>query len=179
MDVFLQDPVVDWVQSCTQKRLETKTKEHVSVEVSSLTSHSVIYNAEAEEDGIFGNDDEDGPSWEPARRVRNASRKLQGFNPIDIMLDDLEQNKVVSTSKSKSALEAILRGQIISPSKKGRSKDTRVTVCSPPFYSPERCSRSHLQNSNLEVADQVACLIDLALDPNVIGRQWQGLAMWL
>ena len=32
---------------------------------------------------------------------------------------------------------------------------------------------SHIAN------DVARCLIDIATDPNVIGRQWQGLSMWL
>jgi hypothetical protein len=32
---------------------------------------------------------------------------------------------------------------------------------------------------NLDVQQQVEVLIDLATDPNVLGRQWYGAAMWI
>ena len=74
MDVFIQDPIVDWVESCTSKRQEVGEDE--------------------DEDGA--GDGEGGArggavQWEPSRRIRNARRKLQGSNPIDIILDDLKQ----------------------------------------------------------------------------------------
>lgn len=32
---------------------------------------------------------------------------------------------------------------------------------------------------NLDVQQQVEVLVDLATDPNVLGRQWYGAAMWI
>ena len=34
----------------------------------------------------------DRPVWEPTRRIRNARRKLDGFNPAALLVDDLKQN---------------------------------------------------------------------------------------
>ena len=63
--------------------------------------------------------------------------------------------------KSLGALEGILRGQPGGGLVPVRSRDSK------------------LQGSTLGVADQVACLVDIATDPNVLGRQWIGLATWI
>jgi len=96
MDVFLQDPIVDWVESCASKRPS---------------------EGDEDDDGDSDDDGDDGagaaaeggggkrrgskgaaqaaaakrPLWEPVRRIRNARRKLEGVNPVDLLLDDLKQ----------------------------------------------------------------------------------------
>ena len=47
--------------------------------------------------------------WEPTWRIRNARRKLDGFNPVALLVDDLKQNPAVDKFNSLVALEAILR----------------------------------------------------------------------
>jgi len=47
--------------------------------------------------------------WEPTRRIRNARRKLDGFSPVALLVDDLKQIPVMDESNSLAALEAILR----------------------------------------------------------------------
>lgn len=186
MDVFLQDPIVDWVQSCNQKRGgTTKSKKFAP----SDASQTQVAGANDDDDLDDDNDDDAADdndrdaSWEPARRIRNASRKLNGYNPIDILLDDLQQNKFVGSNDSARALSDILRGQCVLSSgdesdAPGRGGNKAKAPQARP-YRPERCNRKELQEPVLEVADQVTCLIDIATDPNVIGRQWQGLALWL
>jgi len=51
----------------------------------------------------------DRPVWEPTRRIRNARRKLDGFNPVALLVFDLKQNPAVDKANSLAALEAILR----------------------------------------------------------------------
>jgi len=46
---------------------------------------------------------------EPTRRIRNARRKLDGFSPVALLVDDLKQNPAVGKFDSLAALEAILR----------------------------------------------------------------------
>jgi len=36
--------------------------------------------------------------FEPTRRIRNARRKLDGFNPAALLVDDLKQNPAVDKS---------------------------------------------------------------------------------
>jgi len=50
-----------------------------------------------------------GSMWEPTRRIRNARRKLDGFSPVALLVDDQKQNPAVDKYNSLAALEAILR----------------------------------------------------------------------
>lgn len=140
MDVFLQDPIVDWVQSCSKKREEV-----------------------GEEDGApeQGRKTKDTVIWEPRRRIRNAERKLNGFNPMDILIDDISKNNMCTKFNSHTALSGIIRGQAVGK------------------HVPERVKSAALQEEVLSITDQVTCLIDMATDPNILGRQYQGLATWV
>jgi len=51
----------------------------------------------------------DRPVWEPARRIRNARHKLDGFSPVALLVDDLKQNPAMDKFNSMAVLEAILR----------------------------------------------------------------------
>jgi DNA-dependent protein kinase catalytic subunit len=138
MDVFLQDPIIDWVASCAQKR----QKEEGDGEEETKTNKKTA-------------------TWEPWRRIKNARRKLNGYNPMEIMLDDLGQNPNVNREGSFTALERIVRG--------------KEAVKNP----PDRQHTAALQEEYLAVVDQVACLIDIATDQNVLARQWVGLCTWI
>jgi DNA-dependent protein kinase catalytic subunit len=144
MDIFLRDPIVDWVESCASKRPDD--------------------DDDAADDGSgSGSSSSAKAVWEPSRRIRNARRKLSGANPIAVLLDDLRQNPSVAANKSLPALERILRGEAGGG---GR-------------LAPARARLPRLQEATLSAADQVECLVDLAADPNVLGRQWVGLATWM
>ncbi|CAM9696819.1 unnamed protein product, partial [Phaeothamnion confervicola] len=101
-----------------------------------------------------------GPSLtvEAARKIVNARKKFAGFNPVGMFVDDLENNPNVRRYKSLAALRAIAAGSIAA----GRAR-----------AAPEHA------DGPLLVATQVRCLMDMATDPDVLGRQWVGLAMWL
>jgi len=146
MDIFLQDPIVDWLSACDKSRPKGDDDEDEEKE-----------------------DESGGVVWEPARRIRNAARKLHGANPMDVLVDDLRQNPAVAKFGSLRSLEGIVRGQ--DPGQ-GRAHGGGGLV-------PERLSVQRLQAESLGAADQVACLMDLATDPNILGRQWIGLATWV
>ena len=131
MDVFMNDPIVDWLTSASEKQ---PTDEAV---------------ADA--------------TWEPARKIRNALHKLEGRNPMSIIIDDLSQNKIVKKLKSLSAYSKVVKGE----------------AASAPIPAPLRVTNRALQEEELSVEDQVAVLIDIACDPNVLGRQWKGLTTWV
>jgi len=40
----------------------------------------------------------------PTRRIRNARRKLDGFNPVALLVDDLKQNPAVDKLNFLAAL---------------------------------------------------------------------------
>ena len=51
----------------------------------------------------------DRPVWEPTRRIGSARRKLDGSNPVAMLVDDLKQIPAVDKFSTLTALEAILR----------------------------------------------------------------------
>ena len=63
----------------------------------------------AARDTILAQNLPDRPLWEPTRRIRNARRNFDGFNPAALLVDDLKQNPAVGKFNSLAALEAILR----------------------------------------------------------------------
>jgi hypothetical protein len=110
---------------------------------------------------------EDG-SWEPRRRVQSSVRKLQGAHPALLLGEELALNGRVKAEKSLTALRAILQEVcddigIGSDSSSGR-KDSKD---------------DEQQGQLLTVEAQIDALIALATDPNVLVRQWVGLAPWI
>ena len=92
------------------------------------------------------------------RRIRQARSKLAGRHPVHILVDDLRANAFVRHHKTGAALEAIARG------------DGSSSLRAAP----------HLRDKEmLTVQEQVDTLVDLATDPNVLMRQWTGLATWV
>jgi len=72
-------------------------------------SRTIVVRVVAAWDTILAQNLPDRPVWEPTRRIRNARRKLDGFNPVALLVDDLKQNPAVDKFNSLVALEAILR----------------------------------------------------------------------
>jgi len=164
MDIFLRDPIVDWVESCARKRPSSGDDDDE--------------DDDDEMEGVAGRKNSiTKPVWEPTRRIRNARRKLSGANPVDVLLDDLKQNPTVTALKSLPALEAMLRGQDASSGSSSRGSSTGGGGRS--VKAPARATNARLQEATQSAADQVACLVDMAVDPNLLGRQWIGLASWM
>ncbi|KAI6646753.1 DNA-dependent protein kinase catalytic subunit [Oopsacas minuta] len=89
----------------------------------------------------------------PKQKVDTARQKLLGYNPAYVMLTDLKLGHEKSVEFS--ALKRILMGE---------SRDNiRARV-------GEKCS---------SVNEQIACLIDHATDPNILGRTWHGWEPWV
>ncbi|XP_078691376.1 DNA-dependent protein kinase catalytic subunit-like isoform X2 [Branchiostoma floridae x Branchiostoma belcheri] len=99
--------------------------------------------------GMVGEDDDlDDISWYPREKIKFAAKKLQGVNPTHITKAELQLgHKNLPWFKS-FCLVAMGDG----------GKDVRA-------QKPAE---------GLSVEDQVACLIDQATDPNILGRTWQG-----
>jgi DNA-dependent protein kinase catalytic subunit len=154
MDVFLQDPVVDWVESCSKKRADVGEEDDGEGGASHTGQGSNAVSRQTKNSVM----------WEPKRRIRNAERKLNGCNPMEILIDDLCKNNWVTKWGSAEALRGIIKGQNGSHKKGG---------------GPIRLRSAALQEETLSISDQVACLIDIATDPNILGRQWAGLATWV
>jgi DNA-dependent protein kinase catalytic subunit len=92
-------------------------------------------------------------SWYPLEKVGFARRKLKGDNCAHIMRDELRLGH--SKKPYCQYTEKVLMGD--------RSDNIRTKH--PP--------------SGLTTEQQVACLIDLATDPNVLGRFWVGWEPWM
>lgn len=92
-------------------------------------------------------------AWYPREKVRFAGRKLQGDNCAHIMRDELALGH--GRQPYFVHYEKVLMGD--------RSDNVRARHPA----------------TGLTADQQVACLLDLATDPNVLGRAWVGWAPWL
>lgn len=124
MDVFIKEPSLDW---------------------------QVFARKQARTQGI--NTDDKDVEWYPRQKVRNARKKLEGFNPAYVLRDDLALgHKANSWYKQ---MEAVCLG------------DSSVNI------------RAREPEKDLSVESQVACLMDHAMDPNILGRTYGGWEPWM
>jgi hypothetical protein len=87
--------------------------------------------------------------WYPRRKINVARWKLEGHNPAKILALELRENRNVRADpKLLEKCVAHLRGELTHP----RAQLDRI--CEP--------------------AEQVELLLDLAKDPNILGRTWVG-----
>lgn len=93
--------------------------------------------------------------WEPTERIASVNDKLNGINPTGPIAKGLESSSVGARPKVLEAYMKILSG------------NARDNV------------RARLPSDQLNVEDQVACLIDLATDASVLGCTYQGMFPWL
>ena len=84
--------------------------------------------------------------------MATARRKLQLGNPAVILVEELRENVHVG---KEPAFSHVAMGD--------KRVHARARV-------PDTCST---------VDEQVMCLVELASDPNVLGRQYAGLETWL
>ncbi|TWW70550.1 DNA-dependent protein kinase catalytic subunit [Takifugu flavidus] len=92
-------------------------------------------------------------NWYPLQKVAFARRKLQGANPAAITSDELKLG--FENDGAFAGMQAVALG------------------------SREHNVRATLAPSGLSVEDQVRCLLDQAMDPNVLGRVWVGWDPWM
>eukprot|EP00903_Cladosiphon_okamuranus_P011333 g10683.t1 len=146
MDVFLNEPVLDWISEGADRRQNNSKRGDGDDDDSS-----------ADDAAGSGGRSQPAPPPEAWRKIKNARRKLQGENPVAIVVDDIAQNMHVKKARSLEKIKGIVGG----------GSGSRV--------------RSRPENSDgwLSVENQVECLIDLATDPDVLGRQYIGLATWV
>ncbi len=105
--------------------------------------------------------------WEPRRRIHNAMRKIKGYHPVHLLLDELQQNARVRQFESLDALTNILWECASKSDSEPGSKGPKSSVIRrKPDY-------------RMEAASQVDVLINLAVDPNILVRHWVGLLPWL
>uniref|UniRef100_A0A8D3BVD0 DNA-dependent protein kinase catalytic subunit n=1 Tax=Scophthalmus maximus TaxID=52904 RepID=A0A8D3BVD0_SCOMX len=91
-------------------------------------------------------------NWYPLQKVNFARRKLEGANPAAVTSEEL---------------------------KLGFEKDAAFAgMQSVALGSEEHNIRAKLPAEGLSVEKQVDCLLDQAMDPNVLGRVWVGWEPW-
>uniref|UniRef100_A0A667XYC1 DNA-dependent protein kinase catalytic subunit n=1 Tax=Myripristis murdjan TaxID=586833 RepID=A0A667XYC1_9TELE len=92
-------------------------------------------------------------SWYPLQKVNFAKRKLEGANPAAITRCDLQL---------------------------GFEKDAAFKgMLAVALGTKEHNIRAKLPAEGLSVEKQVDCLLDQAMDPNLLGRVWQGWEPWV
>lgn len=137
LDVFVNEPLVDW-------------------------KNEALKTANLQQPGLFEGGSESQPrqitsleQQHVALKVENAHRKLNLWNPADIIISELHSS-IHSSKPYLPDLEKIVRGN--------PEKNIRAGIC-----------RSVCET----VQEQVDCLIDQATDPNLLGRIWVGWQPWL
>lgn len=178
LEVYVNDPVVDWMSPLMQK---DDMLEYLNA---SATDGGGSFGSAS-----FGSSSSGGSSSsaggsssrvatasssvlstamkETQRRVGSAVRKLNGAHPITLMLEDLGTNNAVKHYKSIDALTTILMSTC--PNNPSSSSSSGVGRSRSGAASPR------LQET-VDAGQQVDILLQMATSPNILARQWTGLA---
>jgi uncharacterized membrane protein YgcG len=127
---------------------------------------------------------------ESRRKLDNTRLKFYGANPAVIFEDDLRNNAWVKNFKSTDDWIRVVRGSADAGSVRAKPEYTTSSSSSSSSSgssSGRRASSGSVRGGSssgdtpvqLSVAAQVDCLIDLATDPNVMGRAFHGLSLWI
>jgi FATC domain len=122
---------------------------------------------------------------ESRRKLDNTKLKFYGANPTVIFEDDLRNNAWVKNLKSSDDWIRVVRGSVDAGNVRAKPEHIAAAASSSSSdSSSRRASSSSSKGSGgapvqLSVAAQVDCLIDLATDPNVMGRAFHGLSLWI
>jgi DNA-binding transcriptional regulator YhcF (GntR family) len=238
LEIYLNDPIVEWM-----KHPQMQREEMIQLNIQASVSQ-----------GEGGGFHDGGAIWEPRRRVGNAIKKMNGFHPGALLLDDLASNASVKAQKSFDALAVMINdacivrsdpalglisnpvdeedgaglndSEVAVPVGPDSRKRRKVSQDSANLFGSETSS-SHLVPSvttssslksrsgrgakaaktdksclasatltatsltgmqilsdlsarpPLEVSEQIEMLLSLATDPQLLVRQWQGLAAWV
>ncbi|XP_060920840.1 DNA-dependent protein kinase catalytic subunit isoform X2 [Labrus mixtus] len=92
-------------------------------------------------------------NWYPLQKVNFARRKLEGANPAAITSEELKLG--FEKTEAFSGMQSVALG------------------------TEEHNVRARLPADGLSVEQQVDCLLDQAMDPNVLGRVWMGWEPWV
>uniref|UniRef100_A0A3Q3H3L0 DNA-dependent protein kinase catalytic subunit n=1 Tax=Labrus bergylta TaxID=56723 RepID=A0A3Q3H3L0_9LABR len=92
-------------------------------------------------------------NWYPLQKVNFARRKLEGANPAAITSEELKLG--FEKTEAFSGMQSVVLG------------------------TEEHNVRARLPADGLSVEQQVDCLLDQAMDPNVLGRVWMGWEPWV
>lgn len=198
LEVYVNDPVIDWLKGAASTAGSTKGKtstSKVSAAAASSTAHSSISegstataaaaassNSVREEWQLRRED----LQWEPRRRVHVAVQKLLGADPATLLINDLALNPVVKKEKSLRSLSQIVLTTTSCCSGGGGHVDNSevssvVATTGKRGHAVATASKADEEESTAfnTVGEQVDKLISLATDADVLVRQWSGLQTWL
>jgi FATC domain len=127
---------------------------------------------------------------ESRRKLDNTKLKFYGANPTVMFEDDLRNNAWVKNLKSSEDWIRVVRGSVDAGNVRAKPEYTSATSSSSSSDSSSTSSSRRASSCSsskgrgdatvqLSVAAQVDCLIDLATDPNVMGRAFYGLSLWI
>jgi len=121
-----------------------------------MSSSSLDNSSESEDDSIstVKNSKKQKEDWYPRRKVETVRMKLSRSNPVALMIRDEMVGKLSRHAKP-------IRKQI-----------ERI------IWGPKDCLRRKYPKYMPSVELQAECLVEMATDPNILGRQWQGLKTW-
>lgn len=149
-EIFVKEPLLDWLKDAKQANRSPSQIQDSNGQLSGYTGSMAS--------GLASGAQLEHLSWYPRKKIEVVKKKLRGINPVKILQRELKE----SIHEKKEYIEAIERT----------------------IRGPEDGIRHHhlSQNSNkryLEVEDQVDILIELARDPNILGRTWIGWSPYI
>lgn len=92
--------------------------------------------------------------WNPEARIKFVERKLNGDNPLKIIKDELSVSATAANPDNLYRYENLVDGEI-------------------------KCLRRKLPENNLNVDDQVSCLIEMATDKALLAMVYLGWDPWV
>eukprot|EP00743_Colponemidia_sp_Colp-15_P008934 GILK01009748.1.p1 GENE.GILK01009748.1~~GILK01009748.1.p1 ORF type:complete len:1463 (+),score=312.38 GILK01009748.1:308-4390(+) len=140
-DVFIKEPLLDWVKAAKSRQ---------TAPASGGSNSSKQTEGSSSSDSAVAAD----VSWYPREKIDIVRRKLEGTNPAQIVLAELQTTSHARQPYAKQVKDIILG-------------------------DPDRNVRASLPQGRLSVVQQVEALIDMAADPNILGRSWFGWASWV
>ena len=128
-EVFVRDPLIDWIKSAKNKEKETNEQvmEGNPLHVPMITEIDKF-------------------SWYPRRKIDIVEKKLRGYKCTDILIEELKDTR--------------------------HWKENYIEKLKDVVSGDPRGFRYNIKKKLLPIGEQVDCLLDLAQDPNILGRTW-------
>ncbi|KAF7728429.1 hypothetical protein EC973_006107 [Apophysomyces ossiformis] len=149
MNVFIKEPLLDWKKVAMK---QAHNQKRVGDHGDSNTSSRFSSPSSSSSPSPSSSMEEE-IAWYPQKKLEIAKRKLDRHNPASIVNTELTYGH-----QGKPYLEPLKRVASGDPTSNIRAKVGPI------------CRDAH---------EQVQCLIDLATDPNVLGRMWVGWQSYL
>ncbi|KAL4502183.1 hypothetical protein ABPG72_000418 [Tetrahymena utriculariae] len=151
-EVFINDPLVDWVKLTKDKKMGTIIFSENIGHLDSTKSYNTEQSQTQQQYGLSTMEaSQIADLMIHMQRIDIVKLKLIGMNPSQLFTEELSSTRH-KTGNYFEHLKSALKGK------------------------PRQIRNQYNEKQFLEVHEQVDCLIDLAIDPNIIGRVWIGWA---